>query len=81
MKSYITRFEEITMRSSKYLPCPVCGRKLKRAKTFTQTVNPYNRNADGAPKTRDEVHEEVRAEMSEWTRTPERHSGCMGGAS
>jgi len=32
----------ITHRAERTGVCPVCGRRVRRAKTFEQTVNPYH---------------------------------------
>ena len=52
-------------------PCAVCGRILKRDKTFRQTVNPANRNPDGTVKTREQVWAAVCAEAEAWAKTKE----------
>lgn len=46
--------------------CPVCGKNTTRRKTFEHTINPFNKNADGQPKTYDEVRAAVNAEANAW---------------
>lgn len=72
-----TRFEVVKQRATKYLPCPVCGKKVRRERTFEKTINPFNRNADGQVKTRTEVREDVRAEALAWQHQPEPHQKCI----
>jgi hypothetical protein len=64
--SYLTvRFDEIKCSSTRNGKC-ACGKRVTRSKTFYQTVNPYNRNKDGSPKTRNEVWDSVREEARNW---------------
>lgn len=42
------------------------GRKRQATKTFSQTLNPFNKNAYGLPKTRAEIVEEITAERDAW---------------
>lgn len=72
----VTNFESVRLHSEKNLPCPRCGRKTRRARTFTQTLNPFNRRADGTPKTPVDIHAELQAEAAEWRQTLERHVKC-----
>lgn len=60
------RFEEIKRQAKKRVPCETCGKKVTRQRTFSQTVNPFNKNADGDPKTEREISEELTAECHEW---------------
>lgn len=69
-------FNEVAVTASKNLPCPVCGKKVRRQKRIWKTVNPFNRNANGVPKTRDEVYADVLAEAEVWKAVPEMHWMC-----
>jgi hypothetical protein len=60
------RFEEVKRTAKKRVPCEGCGKKLNRQTTFSQTINPFNRNADGFPKTYREIWDELGAECREW---------------
>ena len=63
-------FPVVRYRAEKFIV--VNGKRRKRQKTFEQTVNPFNRNADGSVKSHDQVREDVRAEALAWQRqTPE----------
>jgi hypothetical protein len=42
------------------------GKSRQRTKTFWQTMNPFNVNADGLMKSRDEILEQLRAERDKW---------------
>jgi predicted RNA-binding Zn-ribbon protein involved in translation (DUF1610 family) len=72
-----TRFEVVRHKAVKSLPCPVCGKRLRRQRTFEQTINPYNRNEDGTVKTRNEIRAELAAQAAEWARQPETHPACQ----
>lgn len=60
-------FDEIRWPSGvRKLKCRTCGKRFTRSRTFTQTVNPYNKNADGQVKTRGEIYKELRDEAAAW---------------
>jgi hypothetical protein len=42
--------------------CSKCGKALRRKVTAEHTVNPFNKNPDGTPRTRPEVYREAQAE-------------------
>lgn len=46
--------------------CPVCGKRVVRSKRFEMTVNPYNRDESGTPKSWERVCEDVRGEAAAW---------------
>lgn len=60
------RFRELSVQAHKNLPCPVCGKKVRRQRTFTQTLNPFNRNADGVVKTPKEIYAELDERAGAW---------------
>lgn len=62
-------YREVSHREQRRVPCTGCGKKLTRARTFTQTINPWNRNASGTPKTYAEIMPELRAEGAKWQPT------------
>ena len=74
----IHTYEQLQTAAVKSLPCPGCGRKVRRQRTFTQTLNPFNRNAAGDPKTRPEVYESLRAKAAAWRAEPVTCSRCEG---
>lgn len=58
-------FEVVKYTATKRVRCPD-GRTRTRQRTFEQTINPFNKGADGAVKTRPEILEELRAEAAAW---------------
>lgn len=70
-------FERVRTRRTKRGACSECGRETSRTRVFEHTVNPFNRNAGGEPKTREEVSVAVNAEADSWM--PDfRHGKCRG---
>lgn len=59
-------FEEIVCRAERSGKCTVCGKRWKKVKKFSQTVNPFNKNSDGSQKNREQIWAELRAEAKEW---------------
>ena len=75
MRSYTHTFRSVKMTRTASGPCPVCGKRVRRSRTFESTINPFNRNDDGTVKTAPEVREQVQAKADEWA--PDfRHAGC-----
>jgi hypothetical protein len=70
------RFDEVSTRREKSVKCLGCGKRLRRAKRFYQTINPFNTNADGAIKSRAEIMSELQAEAAAWMNKPEKCSTC-----
>jgi len=67
MPSETIRFESVTWPVAKTVPCRGgCGRKLRRSTTLAQTINPWNKNAEGQPKSQQEILAELRAEAEAW---------------
>lgn len=67
----VTTYEPVRVQVTKAMPCPACGRKVRRQRTFQQTINPWNKNADGTVKTSFEVLRAVRIQAKEWQEQPE----------
>lgn len=59
-------FEEIVCRAERSGKCAMCGKRWKKVKKFSQTVNPFNRNEDGSQKNREQIWAELRAEAKLW---------------
>ncbi|MFE0353647.1 hypothetical protein ACFW2I_09145 [Streptomyces nigra] len=74
------RFHEVRHQASKNLPCLACGNKLRRQRTFSQTLNPFNKNADGQVKTELEIVRELVVEAADWEKEPELHPRCRAEA-
>jgi hypothetical protein len=71
-----TRFERVPLTVKKSVPCTVCGKKVRRQRTFEQTRNPWNRNAAGQPKSYADIYRELDAKGAAWKAEPETHAGC-----
>jgi len=71
----IIRFIEVSMRAEKSVKCQ-CGKRLKRSKTFCQTINPFNKREDGAIKERDDIYRELVVEVKQWKTEPETCTQC-----
>jgi len=66
MYSYTVRYEEVEAVREQRGKCPTCGKWVVRKHSVINTVNPFNKNADGYPKTHREVREAVEAKANEW---------------
>ncbi len=74
--TYTTSFPELSAHRTRTGRCPVCGKTTRRSRTFTMTVNPFNKNPDGSVRTRDEVRAAVAARADAWQ--PDfTHAGCV----
>jgi hypothetical protein len=73
-----TRFEEVRRTGSKTVPCESCGKKLRRQTTFTNTISPFNKNADGHPRSRAEIWDHLGEQVADWERLPAWHDACIG---
>lgn len=61
------RYEPIRRTARKKTLCQGgCGRKLDRQRTFTQTINPFNRNPDGTPRNYRQVWASLGEECEAW---------------
>ena len=66
MATVTTRYDEISTAVTSTGNCPVCGKRVRRSRTFTQTVSPFNRNPDGTVRTRAQVSAAVVAKSRTW---------------
>ena len=57
-------FQPVTRKQSVAYTCKRCLKKRTRIVKTEHTINPFNRNAEGLPKSREEVLECVRAEQA-----------------
>lgn len=62
------RFDEIQQTQTVKILCKVCRKKLTRVLKSYQTVNPFNKNDDGSPKSRSEVNDSVATELQDMVR-------------
>lgn len=73
-------FEVVAAHRTRQGQCPICGRTVRRSRTFEMTVNPFNRNEDGTVRTRGEVQAAVEDKADAWS--PDfRHAFCEVGES
>lgn len=74
MRTRVT-FDEVSYRATKSGVCS-CGKRASRSEKFWQTLNPFNKNATGSPKTRDEILNELKESAQAWRNAPVRHARC-----
>lgn len=71
----ITAYEVVKLSTSRsFKACRACGRPGKRQRTFRQTINPFNKNAAGQPKTWNEIWQELQCQAATWR--PDIHAQC-----
>lgn len=58
-------FEEIVLKHIERFTCRSCGKPRRRTISYSQTVNPFNKNPDGSVKTRAEVRAAVSTGLAE----------------
>jgi len=76
MATYSVTFDEVSQIGRKSGKCAVCGKQTNRQQKFFQTLNPYNKNKDGNPKSRTEIYAELREQIAEWKKEPIVHAKC-----
>lgn len=81
MTTYTHWFERVPLTATKNVPCAGCGKKIRRQRTFEQTINPFNKNADGSVKDYADIYRELEAKADAWKAEPEIHTACQGNAS
>lgn len=59
-------YQPVIARRERTGKCPVCGKRVRRASTFENTINPFNRNPDGTVRTPQEVRANVERIADEW---------------
>jgi hypothetical protein len=70
MISVTHRFSEIKRTTKRRVKCSGgCDRTLTRQRTFSQTLNPFNRNAAGEIKSAGEISSELRERAKAWQPT------------
>lgn len=73
-------FEQVSLWGQKKGKC-ACGKIRTRSTTIVNTINPYNKNAKGVPKTRKEVEESVKQQLEAWKTKPIYCANCEPKAS
>ncbi|HDL7013690.1 TPA: hypothetical protein PXM26_002024 [Yersinia enterocolitica] len=69
-------FREVSITRVRAGKCDVCGKRCQQKKKFYQTLNQFNKNSDGAVKSRDEILLEVKIEGDKWLESSLRHEKC-----
>lgn len=69
-------FEEVSVRPFKKGLCAACGKPAERTGHIYQTLNPFNLNADGVPKSRREILAELAERATAWGAEPIYHARC-----
>lgn len=62
----IVNFKQCTLTGRKDVKCRCCGKRLRRTKTFRQSISMFNLNASGEPKTSVEIHAELSKDVKAW---------------
>ncbi len=73
-------FEKVKLRTSKRTRCEWCGKWLRRSTTLWQTLNPFNMDAVGSPKTRAIIVRELHEQAAKWKAEPLTCQDCEHGA-
>ncbi|WP_030292290.1 hypothetical protein [Streptomyces katrae] len=75
-----TRFERVPLTATKTVPCEICGKKIRRQRTFEQTISPFNKTTAGEVKSYQDIYPELEAKAEAWKTEPEVHTKCTGEA-
>jgi hypothetical protein len=72
------RFQEFARQGQKSLRCPGCGKKVRRQRTFSMTLNPWNKDPEtGLPRARRQIWDALGADVAEWQAKPEKCTPCL----
>lgn len=66
MRTARVRFDEIAVKATRRWVDPSTGKKRQETKVFWQTLNPFNKNADGSIKTAEQIRAEVTSQRDAW---------------
>jgi hypothetical protein len=81
MSTSTHKFPKVQRYAEKSVPCSGCGKRVRRQKTFWQTVSPLNKLPDGTSKNARDIVGELSDEANAWRLAPEQCAKCRGGAS
>lgn len=70
-------YERVSVKGYKQGKCVVCGKHCKRTEEFFQTLNPWNKDKNGEPKTREQIYKELTQKVKEWEKAPIHHVKCI----
>ena len=81
MRTRTVRFEEVKATARRTGICPVCGRKVTRTETFTETISPFHPAISpdmGPTEARASVRNSVAAAAAAWEPSAYRltHQAC-----
>lgn len=62
------RFPPVKRTKVLDLGCADCGKAMRRQKTETMTVSPFNKNPDGSQRTPQEIYTELGKVLDAWER-------------
>lgn len=68
MMSRTVRFNEVSLKATKKW-VDSDGKKRQKTKKFSQTINPWNRDAYGKPKSRSQIIFELKQQIEDWIRS------------
>lgn len=68
MPRYI--FPEVRLKATRCWTDAETGRRRQKTKTFSQTINPFNKAADGSQKDRNAIMDELRIKRDAWLDKP-----------
>lgn len=71
-----TTYQEVAITPERSGTCAKCGKFCCRKKKFFQTINPFNKNAQGEVKTASEIRAELTDQYRQWVKTPLYHAKC-----
>lgn len=80
MARVVHHFDKVVYPATKRGICPTCGKAATRksGEKFMQTINPFNTNASGQPKTRKEIWDELAVKAAVWEKEgPVYHAKCQ----
>ena len=58
-------FEEVALKGVRRWK-DADGKKHQETKKFWQTINPFNKDENGLPKTREQIYDELKAKRAAW---------------
>jgi hypothetical protein len=70
------RFDEVSLSAQRSGLCAGCQKRTTRTIKVFQTLNPFNRNPHGLPKSREEILVELRSELATLRASPLRCTAC-----
>ena len=70
-------FEVVKHHATKRVDCDHCGKRLVRSQTFEATINPWNVNDDGTPRSREQIRARLREKADLWTVEPVTCTPCL----